>query len=121
MDCVFCKIISGEFSSYKLYEDDKVIVILAADPVVDGHSLVIPKEHVEDITCVSKELLSHMYDVAMKMTPVLMEKMNATAITYTFNYGDSQSVKHLHLHLLPDYTIKTASKSMEEVFNIITK
>jgi diadenosine tetraphosphate (Ap4A) HIT family hydrolase len=50
-----------------------------------------------------------------------MEKMNATAMTYTFNYGDSQSVKHLHLHLLPDYTIKTASKSMEEVFNIITK
>ena len=48
MDCIFCKIINGEIPSKRVYEDDKVIAILDVNPVVDGHTLVIPKKHIKD-------------------------------------------------------------------------
>ena len=47
-NCVFCKIVSGEFSCYKLYENDKVMAFLSAGPVSYGHALVIPKKHILD-------------------------------------------------------------------------
>ena len=49
-NCIFCKIIKGEIPSKKLYEDDKVVIIMDINPVVDGHVLVIPKEHIVDYT-----------------------------------------------------------------------
>ena len=56
MDCIFCKIINGDIPSKKLYEDDKVIVIMDVNPKVDGHALVIPKEHVTDFMEISKNV-----------------------------------------------------------------
>ena len=47
-DCIFCKIIKGEIPSKKIYEDDKVVVIMDVNPQTDGHVLVLPKEHVAD-------------------------------------------------------------------------
>jgi histidine triad (HIT) family protein len=118
-NCIFCKILNGEIPSRKLYEDDKVIVIMDVNPKVDGHSLVIPKEHVTDFKEASNELISHMFDVARDMTDKLMSKLGVNAITLGINYGDSQVVKHLHLHLLPNFEIKEASMSVEEVYDIL--
>ena len=113
-DCIFCKIIKGEIPSKKIYEDDKVVVIM------DGHVLVLPKEHVADYTLVDDELLKHINEVAKKMVPHLMEKLEAKALTFVVNYGDSQAVKHFHLHLIPDYLVKQKSeKSLDEVYEII--
>ena len=118
-DCIFCKILKGEIPSKKLYEDDKVIVIMDVNPKVDGHSLIIPKEHVVDFMEVSDELLTHIYKVAREMSNKLMTKLDANAITLGINYGDSQMVKHLHMHLLPNFEIKEASMSVDEVYNIL--
>ena len=118
-ECIFCKILKGEIPSKRLYEDDKVIVIMDVNPKVDGHSLVIPKEHVTDFKEASNELISHMFDVARMMTDKLMSKLDVSAITLGINYGDSQMVKHLHLHLLPNFEITEASKSVDEVYDIL--
>lgn len=118
-NCIFCKILKGEIPSKRLYEDDKVIVIMDVNPKVDGHSLVIPKEHVVDFKEVNDELLTHMFDVARMMTDKLMTKLDAKAITLGINYGDSQMVKHLHLHLLPNFEVKEASMSVDEVYDIL--
>lgn len=118
-NCIFCKILNGEIPSKKIYEDDKVIVIMDVNPKVDGHSLVIPKEHVTDFKEASNELISHMFDVARVMTDKLMTKLDAKAITLAINYGDSQVVKHLHLHLLPNFEIKEVSMSVDEVYDIL--
>ncbi|MBR6641073.1 MAG: HIT domain-containing protein [Clostridia bacterium] len=118
-NCIFCKILNGEIPSKRLYEDDKVIVIMDVNPKVDGHSLVIPKEHVSDFKEASNELISHMFDVARVMTDKLMTKLDAKAITLGINYGDSQVVKHLHLHLLPNFEIKEVSMSVDEVYDIL--
>jgi len=49
MDCIFCKIINGEIPSYTLYEDDVVKVFLDVNPDVNGHALVVPKKHYQDL------------------------------------------------------------------------
>ena len=118
-DCIFCKILRGEIPSKKLYEDDKVIVIMDVNPKVDGHALVIPKEHVTDFMEISDELLTHIYKVAREVSNKLMSKLNATALTLGVNYGDSQVVKHFHMHLLPNYEVSSAGKNVEEVYNIL--
>ena len=118
-ECIFCKILRGEIPSKKLYEDDKVIVIMDVNPKVDGHALVIPKEHVTDFMEISDELLVHIYKVAREVSKKLMSKLNATALTLGVNYGDSQVVKHFHMHLLPNYEVSTAGKNVEEIYNIL--
>ena len=118
-NCIFCKILKGEIPSKKIYEDDKVIVIMDVNPVVDGHVLVIPKEHRTDFTELTQDEVTHIYGVANKLTPILMGKLGATSMTFTVNYGDAQAVKHFHLHLLPDYSIKEKSRTVEEVYEII--
>ncbi len=121
MDCIFCKIINNEIPSKKIYEDEKVIAIMDIEPVVDGHVLIIPKEHVTDYTEVKPELLQHIYKVADKLTKKLMTKLKSKGLTFVVNYGDSQLVKHFHLHLLPDYQLKDKEMEIDEVFKILTK
>ena len=119
MDCIFCKIINGDIPSKKVYEDDKVFAIMDINPVVDGHVLVIPKNHVSDFTELDNNLILHIYEVAKKLSKRLMDKLDAKAFTFSVNYGDSQMVKHFHLHLLPDYSVKEVSKSVDEIYEII--
>ena len=54
-NCIFCKIISGEIPSSKVYEDDKVLAFLDISQATKGHTLVIPKEHVRNILEMSAE------------------------------------------------------------------
>jgi len=119
-DCVFCKIVKGEIPSKKVYEDEKVIAIMDADPKVDGHLLVIPKEHFEDFTALDDETMKHIFKVAKSLGPDVMKKLGAKGLTCGVNYGDSQAVKHFHLHLLPDFLLKEKSdRSTEEIFEIL--
>ena len=121
MDCIFCKIINGEIPSKKIYEDDYAIAILDLHPAVDGHTLIIPKKHVVDMMDIDKETLMHVYNAAKKLTPILMEKLNKTAMSLRVNYGDSQEIKHFHMHLLPNYGLDKAKLSQDEVYEILTK
>ena len=118
-DCLFCKIINGEIPSKKLYEDDKVIIIMDINPVVDGHVLVIPKNHITDFTEMDNGLLAHINNIAKDFGQNLIKKLNSKGLTLCVNYGESQVIKHYHLHLLPDYNIKDASMSVDEAFEII--
>ena len=120
MDCVFCKIINGEIPCQKIYEDDKVIAFMDIDPTVDAHTLVVPKKHYTDYTELDDEMILHMNKVKKELTNYLMEKLNVNAMTFTMNYGDSQVVKHVHLHLLPNFLVKTKpERTIDEVYEII--
>lgn len=118
-NCIFCKIIQGEIPAKKIYEDDKVIAFLDIHPAVDGHTLVIPKEHYEDFTALSDEMVAHIYQVAKKLGKEIMEKLGSKGLTLSVNYGETQEVKHFHLHLLPDYHLKKQEKTIEEVYEIL--
>ncbi len=109
MDCIFCKIAQKEIPSTILYEDDLVMVIKDVNPVVKNHSLVIPKKHYEDYLEMDPNLAQHMIQVAQEIGPKLMQEIKAKSLTLLINYGDDQKVKHLHLHLLPNFSKRKQS------------
>ena len=117
MDCIFCKIINGEIPSYKLYEDDDVLVFLDINPVSNGHALIIPKKHYTDIMDLDNETLTHIFDVARRIKTGLEEKLHCDGITLTQNNGEVQEVKHYHLHVIPFYKNKIGISPVEEVYN----
>ncbi|MEE8211391.1 MAG: HIT domain-containing protein, partial [Acidiferrobacterales bacterium] len=57
-ECIFCKIVTGDVPCFKLYEDDQTIAFMDINPANEGHTLVIPKEHWEDVYAISPELLA---------------------------------------------------------------
>ena len=106
MDCIFCKIVNGELPSKVLYEDDLVMVIMDVNPIRDGHILVIPKKHFTDFVELDEDTTKHIFNVAKKMTKLLMDKLNS----------------HIYLHLLPDFgttDVSLAKRTIEENYNTI--
>ena len=119
-NCVFCKIVSGEFSSYKLYEDDSVMAFLSAGPVSYGHTLVIPKKHVLDYEEIDIEAIAHINEVGKEIYKKLKEKLNPASIQLVQNNGKLQEVKHYHLHLIPFFDDeKEGKENLEEVLKTI--
>lgn len=118
MDCIFCKIANGKIPSKKIFEDDLVMVIMDANPSVDGHTLIIPKKHYTDYQELNNEMTTHIFNVAQKIGPKIMEKLNAKSLTLLINYGQAQQVKHFHLHLLPDFGTRdsSATKTNDEIY-----
>ena len=119
MDCIFCKIINKEIPSKVIYEDDLVLAMLDISPVNNGHTLLIPKKHYTDIM-EADDILNYMFKVAKDLTPKLMTKLHAKSLTYLINYGEDQKVKHLHLHLIPDYLSHEKDiKPTEDIYEIL--
>lgn len=101
-NCVFCKIISGEFSSYKVYEDTDVLAFLDIAKDVDYHILVVPKYHVVNILDCDSELLNKIMQVVKKISNHLVEDCGFTGVNILNASGISagQSVPHFHIHLI---------------------
>lgn len=118
-DCLFCKISRKEIDSLCLYEDDDVMVILDAYPDCDGHTLVIPKKHYESVLEVDGQTLAKMFDAAKKFINPLMTKLDKKSMALLINYGDAQVIKHIHLHLLPNFKKDKPKLSREEVYKIM--
>ncbi len=104
MSCIFCRIINGEIPCYKLYEDDKAIAFLDVSQSTFGHTLVLPKEHVENILSLDENLAGHLFSVATKISKKLNEILNPIGINIINNNKEPlQSVMHFHIHLIPRY------------------
>jgi histidine triad (HIT) family protein len=103
MDCLFCKIVAGEIPSNTIYEDDIVKVFLDISPYSNGHCLVVPKKHFQDLEDIDLETLNHINMVSKKLYPELKAKLNCEGLTRVQNNGLGQDVKHYHLHLIPRY------------------
>ncbi len=103
--CVFCKIVAKEIPASYVYEDDKVIAILDISQVTKGHTLVLPKEHYPNIYQVDPEILKHMISVTQSIAIKLKTKLDANGINILNNneVAASQSVDHIHFHIIPRY------------------
>lgn len=121
MNCIFCKIISGEIPSYTIYEDEFVKCFLDVNPESNGHTLIIPKKHFTALYDIESKILAHIMDVAKKMEILLKEKLNYDGLKLVQNNGCVQEVKHYHLHLIPVYEKKNKLLEVSEIFNIIKK
>ncbi len=101
MDCIFCKIISGDIPTSKVYEDETVIAFNDIEPQAPVHILIIPKEHIASAAEINEKnsaLIAHVFEVASKIA----KEMNLDGFRIVNNCGDSagQTVKHIHFHLM---------------------
>ncbi len=103
MDCLFCKIISGEIPSDVVYEDDLVKVFLDIRPNTNGDSLVVPKKHFKDFRETDEDTLKHMNEVIKKLYPMYQEKLHCQGLTLCHNTDYGQEIKHFHIHFIPRY------------------
>ncbi len=104
-DCIFCKIVAGEIPSFKVYEDNDVLAFLDIKPATKGHTLVIPKQHFENVFDVSEEALQKVAVVAKKLSAKIKNVLSADGIRLSQSNGKAagQDVMHFHLHIIPRY------------------
>ena len=102
-DCIFCKIVKGEIPSFKVYEDDKVLAFEDINPISDGHTLIIPKRHAQDLWEIPGEDLIAIHVASQKVCRAIKEVLKPTgvAVLQLNGRGVNQVVMHYHLHLMP--------------------
>ena len=103
MNCIFCKIIKGEIPCYKIYEDEYTLAFLDIAKDVDGHTLVIPKKHVNNILDADTETINHVMDTVKLISKHYVEKCGYSGVNILNNNGESaeQAISHLHFHIIP--------------------
>ena len=102
MNCLFCKIISGEIPSTKVYENEWVYAFRDINPQAPVHVLVVPKEHIASADAVTAEnsaLIAHIFEAIPQIAKAEGLSNGYRLITNIGNDG-CQSVKHLHVHIL---------------------
>jgi histidine triad (HIT) family protein len=101
--CIFCRIIGGEEMVSVVYEDNRAIAFLDVQPVSQGHTLVVSKEHFETLFDVPEDLLAHCMAVAKRIAPGMRRAVGAQAINVFSANGKAggQDVLHFHMHLIP--------------------
>lgn len=105
MSCIFCKIASGEVPSCRVYENEKVVAFLDNRPVNYGHTLIIPKEHHENMIDTPADLLCEIITVASELAPAILKTTALHDYNFVVNSGASagQIVFHTHFHIIPRF------------------
>ncbi len=102
-DCIFCKIIKGEIPSFKVYENDMVFAFEDINPISEGHTLLIPKIHAQDLWEIPGEDLAAVHLASKKIIQAIKDVLNPTGVAclQLNGRGVNQVVMHYHLHLIP--------------------
>lgn len=102
MDCLFCKFVSGEIPVYKVYEDEKFIIVKDIAPQAKNHFLAIPKAHYKYLAEMKADDAKILGDI-LSTIPKLAETLELKdGYRLVINQGDDagQTVPHLHIHIL---------------------
>ena len=102
-ECVFCKIVKGDLPCFKVYEDERVLAFEDINPISEGHTLIIPKRHAENLWEISGEDLAAIHLVSQKVAHAFRKvlKPSGLAVLQLNGQGAKQVVLHYHLHLVP--------------------
>lgn len=108
-DCLFCKIIKGEISCKKVYEDDEVLAFWDIKPVAPVHILVIPKKHIPRVVDAEEEDFSVLGKIQLVIAEIAKEQGIGDSFRIANANGEmaGQSVFHIHYHLLGGWKDKT--------------
>ena len=103
MSCIFCKIISGEIPSYRVYEDETTLAFLDINPTNPGHTLVVPKRHLVNIEEADEKILSRAMKVVKKVGASLKDNLAVPGYNVQVNNDPTAGriVPHLHFHVVP--------------------
>jgi histidine triad (HIT) family protein len=100
-DCVFCRIIAGEISAHTVLDEEQTVAFLDARPVFPGHCLLVPRAHHETLADLPPELVEPLFATAQRLARAVEAGMGADGTFVAINNRVSQSVPHLHVHVVP--------------------
>ncbi len=104
-ECIFCRIVAGEIPATRIYEDDDVLVFMDIGPIIEGHALVISKQHYESVVQVPDSLLAKLHVVAKRIAESQLNGLGADGVNIMQNNGKAsgQEVPHIHVHVIPRF------------------
>lgn len=130
MDCIFCKIVEGEISANKVYEDESTVAFMDINPIADGHTVVIPKGHFEEFHQLNSDAYISLMNVVKEIAEAIKEIYNPPRVgMLVFGFH----VPHTHIHLypntgkevdmhhIPDYSQERLEQELKKLKNFLTK
>lgn len=99
--CIFCDIVSGTADAAAVFEDELTYAFLDHRPVFHGHCLLLPKVHVETLPQLPSTLLQPLFGNAQILATAVQRALHADGTFVAINNRVSQSVPHLHIHIIP--------------------
>lgn len=118
VDCLLCAIRdkNPEVWTRRIYQDDKIMVIMNIFPYSPGHVQVIPNRHVEDLKELSDDELEYTLDFVQRSTDFIKKIMRPDGFNIGINLGKSgASIKHIHVQIVPRYNRKTVEIEQEKI------
>lgn len=100
-ECLFCRIVSGELPATVVYEDENAVAFLDHRPLFPGHTLLVPRQHVETLGELPVKLVAPYFEAAQLLSLAVESAMDAEGTFVAMNNRVSQSVPHLHVHVVP--------------------
>lgn len=101
MDCVFCSIVAGDVAADIVLDEPDLVAFLDRRPVFKGHVLLVPRQHVETLLDLPAELHATLLGAAQRLAAAVVESLGAQGSFVAMNNVVSQSVPHLHVHVVP--------------------
>jgi len=99
--CAFCAILTGEAEAHVVFEDEASLAFLDARPLFAGHTLLVPRAHHETLAELPAELVGPLFANARRLSIAVPDAMGAQGSFVAINNVVSQSVPHLHVHVVP--------------------
>jgi len=99
--CVFCQIVKGELKSHQVFEDEVSLVFLDHRPLLQGHCVLVPKKHYETFLDLPRKLIAPVFKDVQLLAAAVERGMKADGSFVAVNTRISQSVPHLHIHIVP--------------------
>lgn len=99
-ECVFCSVVAGA-PHHEVYRDDEVVAFLDRAPLAPGHTLVIPREHTPTLEDLREELIVPFFSLVQRLSRAFGPAVGAEGSLVAINTRISQSVPHVHAHVVP--------------------
>lgn len=99
--CLFCRIVSGDLSATIVYEDDKSVAFLDHRPLFHGHTLLVPRDHLETLGELPVTQVGPFFKTVQLLSRAVESALDAEGTFVAMNNRVSQSVPHLHVHIVP--------------------
>jgi len=100
-DCRFCQIVAGDESAHLVFEDEVSLGFLDNRPLFPGHTLLVPRDHYETLADLPDDLVGTLFGNARRLAVAVPKAMNKPGAFVALNNVVSQSVPHLHTHVVP--------------------
>lgn len=99
--CIFCEIVAGTRPAHVVLDEPELMAFLDVKPLFPGHTLVVPRQHHETLPDLPRPLVEPLFSSAQRLAQAMEEALGAQGSFVALNNRVSQSVPHLHVHVVP--------------------